>query len=140
MDIDDLTAHRRAERRTQNLHVSRQDDQIDVILLDQFQNLTLLLCFRRSSHREMMERNLVGIGQRFEIRMIGYDKWDFDTQLLDALTEKQIIKTMTDFGNHDKNSRFGSQRRELEIHTHFLSDAFERPSQFLETQFLSRGF
>lgn len=81
VDIDDFARHGLAQRRRQNLHVPRQHDQLDLVLLDEFQDpgFLLLLCIRR--HGEVHERHLVRRGELREFRVVRDDQRDLDGQL-----------------------------------------------------------
>lgn len=81
VDIDDFPRHGLAQRRRQNLHVPRQHDQLDLILLDELQDpgFLLLLCIR--CHGEVHERHLVRCGELGELRVVRDDQRDLNGQL-----------------------------------------------------------
>jgi len=101
VDIDDFSRHGGAQSRRQDLHVARQHDEIDVILLDQVQDLRFLLVLGVGFDGQMVERDVVASGQVLEIRMVGYDARNLDGELLGRLTEEEVVETVSDFGHHD---------------------------------------
>lgn len=139
MDVDDLATHRRAQRRRQNLHVPRQNDQIDVVLPDQLQDLALLLGFGGCRHGEMVKGDLVGVGQGLEVRVVGDDERDLDAQLGDALAKQEIVQAVPDLRHHDEHPGLLGQGVQLEIHAHVLSDVRKRRIQFLDGELLGLG-
>jgi hypothetical protein len=64
--VDDSPAHLLAQFRAEDLHVPRQDDEIDLVFLDQSEDLSFLgfLCFWR--HRHVEEWDVVGLCERSE--------------------------------------------------------------------------
>lgn len=59
VDVDDLPAHGFAEGGGEDLHVACEDDEVDVVFLDEFEDFAFLLGFGVLVHGEMMEGNVV---------------------------------------------------------------------------------
>lgn len=131
VDVDDATGHGFAESRTEDLHVPRQDDKLDIVLLDEVEDLPLLrrLGFLRDG--EMMELNAVTSGQGGELRVVGYDQRDLDGELAGLGAEEEIVEAMSDFGHHDEHPRLLGNRPDLIRHLVILGQRVKDGTQML---------
>lgn len=126
VDVDDFARHCLTKAGAQDLHVACKHNQIDVVLLDQFQNLALLLELGLGVDGEMMEGNLVAGGQGLKVRVVGNNERNLDGQLSYRLTEQKIVQTVANFGNHDEHAGLLSDGSQLKVHVHVLGKLLER--------------
>ena len=81
MDVDAPSHETFACRWRKDLHVTRQNDEIDFQIFDQTENFRLLRRFRVGAHGEVVKWNAVPVRKRLQIRMIGYDGWNLDGKI-----------------------------------------------------------
>lgn len=81
MDVDDAPGHGLAQGRREDLHVAGQDDQVDVVFARQVQDLGFLLRLGVGGDGEVVEGDVVGGGERSEVRVVGDDQWHFNAEL-----------------------------------------------------------
>lgn len=125
VNVDDLARHGFAEFRGEDLHIPCQNDEIDVVFLDQFQNTILLLDFVVFGHWQVVEVDVVALGQGFKIRMIGYNQGDIDAQLARLLSEEQVVQAMSDLGNHDQHFGLLSYWPQVVVHLDLAGQLIE---------------
>lgn len=116
VNVDNATRHCFAERRAQHLHIPRKDDQLDVVLLDQFQDLGLLGGLRLPRHRQVTEFDAEAGGELGKVGMVGYNQGDFDRQLASFGAEQQIVEAVANFGDHDEHPRLLGHRSNVVCH------------------------
>ena len=83
MDVDRPARELRAQRLRKHLHVARQHDQLDVLLLDDFEQPPLLLLLGLGRHRQVVEGNVVARGELVEGAVVRDDGRDLDGQRAD---------------------------------------------------------
>ena len=106
VDVDDLPGHGGAERRTEDLHVACEDDEVDFMGGHELKDLGLLLALGFGSHGEVVEGDLVAARQWCEVGVIAHDHGNVDGELSRALSEQQIIQTVPDLRDHDHDAGF----------------------------------
>lgn len=113
VDVDDLAGHDLAEFRGEDLHVPRQHDEVDLVGVDEFEDPGFLLGLGVLGHGEVVEGDVVGLGERFEVGVVGDDQGNVDGELARLLPEEEVVEAVADFGHHDEDLgllRHGTQR------------------------------
>lgn len=103
MDIDDLARHDLAQLRRQDLHVPRQHDELNVMLLDEIQDLSLLLLLGVLVHGQMVKFDSIAFSQRPVVRVVADNDWNLNTQLLILRAEQEVVQAMADLRHHDQH-------------------------------------
>ena len=96
MDIDDLAGHGFAESWREHLHVSSKHHQLDVVLFDKFEYSSFLVGLSVFRDREMVENNVVALGQGLEVWMIANNHGYVHSQLARLLAKKEVVETVAD--------------------------------------------
>jgi hypothetical protein len=89
------------EIRSQDLHVAREHDQVHV-LPQQLQHFPLGLALVLGV-AQMMERDMIEIGQPLGSRMIADDRNDLARQFAGAVPVQQVGKTVVIIGNQNRD-------------------------------------
>ena len=126
VNVDDLARHLGAQTRGQNLHVSRQDDQLDVVLLDELQDLALLLDLGVFGDGEVVELNTVCLGHVGKFGVVGDNYGDLDLQLSGLDAEEEVVQAVSDLGYHDQDLGLGVYRADVIGHAHLLREISHR--------------
>lgn len=116
MDVDDLAGHGFAQLGGEHLHVPRQDYQLDVVLADQIKDLLFLVGLGVLVDGQVVELDVVALGQGLEVWVIGDDDGDVDGQLACLVPEQQIVEAMADLGDHYQNLGFCCHRSQVVVH------------------------
>jgi hypothetical protein len=134
VDVDDAAGHGGAERRREDLHVPREDDEVDGVGLTEGEDFGLLRGFRLRSDGEVVEGDIVGGCQGGEVRVIGDDERDVDVELGGGLPEEKVVETVADFRDHDHNAGFGRVGVERVGHREGGGDVVELLAQGLKVE------
>ena len=95
MDVDDPPGEPSAQLRRQDLHVPREHDQFDIVLLDDLEHARLKRVLRlRRRHRVRLEWHPVEGGKILKYRMIAQYEWDLDRQLARPLAEQKVVEAV----------------------------------------------
>lgn len=116
VDVDNFATHGLAQHGGQDLHVPRQNNQLNFVLLDKLENLTLLLGLCVLVHRQVVELDTVALGKRLKVRVVGDDDGDVNPQLARLGTEEQVVQAVPNFGDHDEHAHLGSHRADVVVH------------------------
>jgi hypothetical protein len=122
VNVDNLARHFGAQTRRQDLHVSRQDDQFDVVLLDELQDLALLLGLGVLSDGEVVELDTMCLGHVGKFGVVGDNDGDLNLQLPRLDAEEEVVQAVTNLGYHDQNLGLGVYRADVIGHAHLLGE------------------
>ena len=129
VNVDDLARHLGAQTRRQDLHVSRQDDQLDVVLLDELQDLALLLGLGVLGDGEVVELDTMCLGHVGKFGVVGDDDWDLDLQLSRLDAEEKVVQAVPNLGYHDQDLGLRVYRTDVIGHAHLLCEISHRRLQ-----------
>lgn len=116
VDVDDLAAHSGAEHGREDLHVARQDDELDVVLLDQLEDLALLLGLGVLGDGQVVELDAVAASQGFKVGVVGDDDGDVDPELARLGAEQQVVEAVADLGDHDQYAHLAGDGPDIVVH------------------------
>src|SRR5476649_959068 len=103
MDIDDLAGKSFAKRLGEDLHVPRENDQVDTVLVNKRKELLLTFEFGLGRDGKMKKWHLVVGGEPAEGFMIGDDRHDVGVQRPQGRAKQKVIQTVAILGNHDEH-------------------------------------
>ena len=86
-----------AQRLRKHLHVARQHHQLDLLLLDDFEQPPLLLLLGLRRHRQVVEGNVVARRELVEGAVVRDDGRDLDGQRADLVAVEQVVEAMAEF-------------------------------------------
>lgn len=132
VDVDDATGHGGAQSRRQNLHVTSQNDQVDVVFADQLQNLGLLLRLGGCGDGKVVEGDVVGSRKGGEIGVVGHNQGDLNAELAGRLAEQKVVEAVADLGDHDQHAGLLHASVDLEVEVEALGGGLECGVQLLE--------
>ena len=140
VDIDGLAVELAAQLGREHLHVAGKNHQLGTGLLDHLPDLTLLAWLVVRVQREMVVGNLVPVGQRLEVRVVGDHGGHVHGQLADALAVEQVVEAVIGLGDHDHHFRPVVRRGQFEQHAEGLTAQGEAGAegQFVETVGLAK--
>ena len=118
-----------ARRVGQHLHVARQHDQVDPVLVDQLEQPRLgrRLVLRRDRH--VVERHVVRRREARRVLVVGHDRRDLDLQRAGAPAEQQVVEAVQVLGDQDQRAVRRACRPQLEGHVERLGDRLEVRAQ-----------
>ncbi|MNV60820.1 hypothetical protein D3C71_1532970 [compost metagenome] len=116
VDVDRTPGQRFAQARRQNLHVTRQHHQVDLLALDQVDDLLLLHGAVVRVDRQVMERHPIGAGQGSEVLVIGGHRRDIHLQLPAVRAEQQVVEAMPLLAHQHQQARTTTGVMQLPVH------------------------
>jgi len=116
MDVDRPPGQGLAQARRQDLHVTRQHHQIDLLALDQVDDLLLLYGAVVRVDRQVMEGDPIGAGQGSEVLVIGGHRRDVHLQLPAVRTEQQVVEAMPLLAHQHQQARPAAGVMQLPVH------------------------
>jgi hypothetical protein len=108
------------EPSTQNLHVPRQNDQVHLLLLEDFQLCLFRLGLAVWLHLDVMKGEIHGLAKLAKVRMVGNHANQFTTHLTSPKSESEILETMWDLGDQHSDSGPLARNGGAAIHTKVL--------------------
>lgn len=116
VDIDDSAGHPGTEFTGENLHVARQSEQIDLLLLQDSEQLLLPLWFVTGTDWYVVIRQTVPFSQRAQLFMIRYDSHNLCRQCATVPAVEQVIQAMAVSGHGKQYPHRFTQIEELPLH------------------------
>lgn len=116
VNVDDFVFVGAAELVGDNLHVPRQNHQINPQLLQQGQFLSFLFGFGLLSDLEYMEGNLKGIGYVLQVRMIRDDGDDLTVQLSRPVSQQEFPQAVIVLAHQNGDSLLAQPPFQLVFH------------------------
>ena len=116
----------------EDLHVPREHDELDVVLLDHLEHALLerqLLAGR--GHRVRLERHAVERGELGEVGMVAQHERDVDRQLAGALAEQQVVEAVAGLRDQHEGAQRAADDVELPRHPVALGHGRERRLELL---------
>ena len=105
VDVDDFSMPLAGEIAAENLHVARQDHQVDIKAPQQCHYLGLLVNLGFGCDRQVIEWNAELVCNNFQVRVITDDQGDVALQVAFILAGDQVVETVAGFANHDGHPR-----------------------------------
>jgi len=109
----------------ENLHVAREHQKVDIVLLDQRVDLLLGLLLVFFGDRDNGVRNFVEISNGLIVGMVGNDERDFAGEFAALMAIEQIDEAVVVFRNQDDHAGTMRGLRETPLHLKFLGDGRE---------------
>src|SRR5947207_595276 len=106
MNIDDAPLPFVADFRRQYLHVTRQHDDIDPGIPEQFPHPAESLRFILRIDRNALEWNALPLNHPAKLLMIGNHQWNFHRQLTGTPAPEQVCETMPEFAHQNGDPHF----------------------------------
>ncbi len=94
VDVDGALPVALAELVREHLHVARQDDHVDVVLLQQRLQLRLLRVLVALVQRQVYKGHAERVGHGLEVGVVGYDERDVAAQLAGAVADEQVVQAV----------------------------------------------
>lgn len=139
VDVDDASRHGLAKCRRKDLHVTGQNNKLNVVLLDKLEDLSLLLSLGILCNRQMMELDSVALGEGSVLGVVGHNNRNLHAQLASLHAEEKIVQTVTNLGNHDKNASLAGDRTNIVVHLVIGGELFESLGEVLGGLALGRA-
>lgn len=132
VDVDDASRHGLAQFRRQDLHISRQHNQVNLVFLHELQDPSLLLRLGVGGDGEVHEGDVIGSSQSGKVGVVGDDQRDLDVKLAGRLAEEQVVQAVTNLGNHDHHPGLLGSGVDLIVHREGLCGRLKGGAQLLE--------
>lgn len=116
VDVDDLAAHGGAQGGREDLHVTGEDDELDVVLLDEVEDLALLGGLGVLGDGQVVELDAVALGQGRKVGVVGDDDGHVDAQLARLSAEEQVVEAVANFGDHDQDAHLAGDGPDVVVH------------------------
>ena len=121
VDVDHRGADPSQELAGENLHVTREDHEVD--LAGEEIELTLLgLGLRVAGHRDVVIRHAEGSHFFFEVRMVGHHGGDVHVKLIPPPAPQHVEQAVLLAGDEDGDSLSPPRRLEPPLHVEVLRD------------------
>ena len=78
VDVDDAAGHGFSQLGGQDLHVTGEDNELDLVLGNEVEDLGLLLGLGVLGDGEVVEGDVVRLGERLEFGVVGYDEGNLE--------------------------------------------------------------
>ena len=139
VDVDHAPIQPTAQRIGQDLHVAREDDQIDLLLIDQSQQRLLLIELVLRRDRQVMIGNGFMLGAPLPGQMVRDDAGDRHRQAAGGGSVEQIVEAVAALRDHDDRPRLGGGVVQLPIEPPCGRDRREGFAERLGGQPIWRG-
>ena len=110
----------------QHLHVARQHDQLDLLLVDDFEQPPLLLLLGLGRHRQVVERDVVARRELIEGAVVRDDGRDLDGQRADLVAVEQVVEAVAELRDEDQHARLLGVGVKLRRHAVLLDGRHQR--------------
>ena len=123
VNVDDAALHGAADLVGEDLHVARQDDELNVFGGDQVEELALRLGLRVLRDGDIEEGDAVELGNGRQVRVIADDRDDVDGHALRLLAVQEVSEAVALTGDHDDGAQLAAQVVDAVHGGEFLGDA-----------------
>ena len=123
VDVDDAALHGAADLVGEDLHVARQDDELNVLGGDQVEELALRLGLRVLRDGDVEEGDAVELGDRRQVRVVADDRDHVNGQALRLLAVQEVGQAVTLARHHDDGAQLAAQVVDAVGGTEFFGDA-----------------
>src|SRR5581483_2845960 len=131
VNVDDPVRVLADEVGGKNLHVARQDDQINSMVAQQSELPGFRLRLVVLAHRHFEKRDTVEVSQPSAIRVVADNEWNFACQLAALVAVQQIGKAMVVMRDKDRHLGLVARKRQPPIHLEPLCDGRKRGGELL---------
>ena len=123
MNVDDAALHGAADLVGEDLHVARQDDELNVLGGDQVEELALRLGLRVLRDGDVEEGDAVELGDGRQVRVIADDRDHVDGQSLRLLAVQEVGQAVAFARHHDDGAQLAAQVVDAVGGAEFFGDA-----------------
>ena len=123
VDVDDAALHGAADLVGEDLHVARQDDELNVFGGDQVEELALRLGLRVLRDGNVQEGDAVELGDGRQVRVIADDRDHVDGQTLRLLAVQEVGEAVPLARHHDDGAQLAAQVVDAVGGAEFFGDA-----------------
>ena len=123
VDVDDPALHGAADLVGEDLHVARQDDELNVFGGNQVEELALRLGLRVLRDGNVEEGDTVELGDGRQVRVIADDRDHVNGQTLRLLAVQEVGEAVTLARHHDDGAQLAAQVVDAVGCGEFLGDA-----------------
>ena len=123
VDVDDAALHGAADLVGEDLHVARQDDELNVLGGDQVEELALRLSLRALRDGDVEEGDAVELGDGRQVRVVANDRDHVDGQALRLLAVQEVCEAVAFARHHDDGAQLAAQVVDAVGGTEFFGDA-----------------
>src|SRR6266446_4369986 len=134
MNIDDGLRILHDEICREHLHVTRQDNQIDVVCVEKLDLLRFRLGLAFLRYRNVMEGYAKEIGVASGVEMVADHQGKIAGEFPIALAMKQIHQAVVVLGNEDGHAWPAIAQREHPVHAELVCDWAERSIEIMQVQ------
>ncbi len=120
------------------MHVTRQHDQIDIVVVDQLEELAFLFGLVLS-HRQVDVGQLVPFDEGAHIFVVRHDAGDIDRQQAGAPAVQQFVEAVAEFRHGDQHLGLDRQVEDFPIHGEAMGDRLETIAQGGHRRHLGSG-
>ena len=123
VDVDDAALHGAADLVGEDLHVARQDDELNVFGGDEVEELAFRLGLRVLRDGDVQEGDAVELGDGRQVRVITNDRDHVDGQALRLLAVQEVGEAVTLARHHDDGAQLAAQVVDAVGGAEFFRDA-----------------
>src|SRR5882724_9037132 len=134
MDIDDGLRILDDEVCRKHLHVTGQDNEVDVVGVEKLDLLRFGLGFVFLRHRNVMEGYAKEIGVALGVGMVADQQGKIAGEFPIALAMKQIHQAVIVLGNENGHARPAITEREYPVHAELVRDRAKRSIEIMQVQ------
>ena len=123
VDVDDAALHGAADLVGEDLHVARQNDELNILGGDEVEELALRLGLRVLRDGDVKEGNAVELGDGRQVRVVADNRNDVNGQALRLLTVQEVGQAVTLARDHDDGAQLAAQVVDAVGGVEFFGDA-----------------
>lgn len=109
VNVDDAALHGAADLVGEDLHVARQDDELNILGGDEVEELALRLGLRVLRDGDVEEGDAVELGDGRQVRVVADDRDDVDGQSLRLLAVQEVGQAVSLARDHDDGAQLAAQ-------------------------------
>lgn len=116
VDVDDAVGIARNEVFREHLHISSQDDEVDVVAFEQFEFFGFLFGFVVFSDGYNFERNVELFAYNREVGVVADDKRNFDVPFAGGVACQQVVDAVRHLRDEDSHALNAFGKADVERH------------------------
>ena len=122
VNVDDAALHGAADLVREDLHVARQDDELNILGGDEVEELAFRLSLRVLRDGDIEEGDAVELGDGCQVRVIADDRDHVDGQALRLLAVQEVGQAVAFARDHDDGAQLAAQVVDAVRGTEFFGD------------------
>jgi hypothetical protein len=131
MDIDSAARELLAQIVRQNLHVARQNHELSLSFVDDFQQFAFLLRFRFGRNGQIDKPNAFALSHRAHVQMVRHDCRDVHRQLALAVAVEKVTQAVVKLAYHQEDVRRSLAVDEFPFHAEVFGNCWKIAAQLL---------